>query len=138
MVDIAQLVSASDCGSEGRGFESHYPPQKQKPRLLPWFFVFERKWIMGLERPLRKYAGGIFLGRGRIHGTQAAAPKSRRQGPFLMMNILHTEAPQNAFGPDLTQTGKFQENAGRQIKAPFTQGGSHANSVTGGLSFLVV
>ena len=28
MVDIAQLVSASDCGSEGRGFESHYPPHK--------------------------------------------------------------------------------------------------------------
>ena len=30
MVDIAQLVSASDCGSEGRGFESHYPPHKRK------------------------------------------------------------------------------------------------------------
>ena len=27
MVDIAQLVRASDCGSEGRGFESLYPPQ---------------------------------------------------------------------------------------------------------------
>ena len=26
MVGIAQLVSASDCGSEGHGFESHYPP----------------------------------------------------------------------------------------------------------------
>ena len=31
MVDIAQLVSASDCGSEGRGFESHYPPHKITP-----------------------------------------------------------------------------------------------------------
>ena len=28
MVDIAQLVSASDCGSEGRGFDSHHPPHK--------------------------------------------------------------------------------------------------------------
>ena len=27
MVDVAQLVRASDCGSEGRGFESHLPPQ---------------------------------------------------------------------------------------------------------------
>ena len=27
MVGIAQLVRASDCGSEGRGFESLYPPQ---------------------------------------------------------------------------------------------------------------
>jgi hypothetical protein len=26
MVGIAQLVRASGCGSEGRGFEPHYPP----------------------------------------------------------------------------------------------------------------
>ena len=26
MVDIAQLVRAPDCGSGGRGFESHYSP----------------------------------------------------------------------------------------------------------------
>ena len=26
MVDIVQLVRTSDCGSEGRGFESHYSP----------------------------------------------------------------------------------------------------------------
>ena len=26
MVDVAQLVRASDCGSEGRGFEPHPPP----------------------------------------------------------------------------------------------------------------
>ena len=28
MVDLAQLVRASDCGSEGRGFEPHLPPSK--------------------------------------------------------------------------------------------------------------
>ena len=27
MVGIAQLVRAPDCGSGGREFESHYPPQ---------------------------------------------------------------------------------------------------------------
>jgi hypothetical protein len=27
MVVVAQLVRASDCGSEGRGFESHHPPE---------------------------------------------------------------------------------------------------------------
>ena len=27
MVVVAQLVRASDCGSEGRGFETHHPPQ---------------------------------------------------------------------------------------------------------------
>ncbi len=26
MVGVAQLVSASDCGSEARRFEPHYPP----------------------------------------------------------------------------------------------------------------
>ena len=30
MVDVAQLVRASDCGSEGRGFEPHLPPQNAK------------------------------------------------------------------------------------------------------------
>ena len=33
MVDVAQLVRASDCGSEGRGFEPHLPPQKQRKVL---------------------------------------------------------------------------------------------------------
>lgn len=27
---VAQLVRASDCGSEGRGFETRLPPKKQK------------------------------------------------------------------------------------------------------------
>ena len=28
MVVVAQLVRASVCGTEGRGFEPHHPPQK--------------------------------------------------------------------------------------------------------------
>ncbi len=28
-VVVAQLVRASDCGSEGRGFETHHPPRKR-------------------------------------------------------------------------------------------------------------
>ena len=43
MVDIAQLVSASDCGSEGRGFESHYPPQKRRDILWMSLFFF---WVI--------------------------------------------------------------------------------------------
>ena len=30
MVIVAQLVRASDCGSEGRGFETHHSPLKQR------------------------------------------------------------------------------------------------------------
>ena len=30
MVDVAQSVRVTDCGSEGRGFESHLPPEETK------------------------------------------------------------------------------------------------------------
>ena len=33
MVDVVQLVRASDCGSECRGFESHLPPKKSPTNL---------------------------------------------------------------------------------------------------------
>ena len=33
MVDVVQLVRASDCGSECRGFESHLPPNKNPCKL---------------------------------------------------------------------------------------------------------
>ena len=38
MVIVAQLVRASDCGSEGRGFEPHQSPRKI-PRPLGDFFI---------------------------------------------------------------------------------------------------
>ena len=39
MVSLAQLVRASDCGSEGRGFEPHTSPQKQTPNFKMKFGV---------------------------------------------------------------------------------------------------
>lgn len=35
MVIIAQLVRASDCGSEGRGFESHWSPKSLEDVFVP-------------------------------------------------------------------------------------------------------
>lgn len=40
MVGIAQLVRASDCGSEGRGFESHYLPNKSKNPAYSGVFYY--------------------------------------------------------------------------------------------------
>lgn len=40
MVVLAQLVRASDCGSEGRGFEPHTPPQKKAVNFLLMAFLF--------------------------------------------------------------------------------------------------
>ena len=37
MVPIVQLVRASDCGSECRGFESHWAPRKRKSAWLSLF-----------------------------------------------------------------------------------------------------
>ena len=34
MVDVVQLVRASDCGSECRGFESHPPPLRKEAEIL--------------------------------------------------------------------------------------------------------
>ncbi len=38
MVVLAQLVRASDCGSEGRGFEPHIPPQTKNNAFLGVIF----------------------------------------------------------------------------------------------------
>ncbi len=45
MVVVAQLVRASVCGTEGRGFESHHPPFKKglafaRPFLLNFYENF--------------------------------------------------------------------------------------------------
>lgn len=37
-VNIAQLVRALDCGSRGRGFESHYSPKNLAAKELAGFF----------------------------------------------------------------------------------------------------
>ena len=39
MVDVAQPVRASDCGSEGRGFEPHLPPEKVKMMSFGLFYL---------------------------------------------------------------------------------------------------
>ncbi len=44
MVDLAQLVRASDCGSEGRGFEPHIPPIKSENFVKFSLFVYRFKY----------------------------------------------------------------------------------------------
>ena len=42
MVDVAQLVRATDCGSVGRGFEPHLPPTENTQDAHPAsFFIPE-------------------------------------------------------------------------------------------------
>ena len=44
MVPIVQLVRASDCGSECRGFESHWAPKKEVERL-PFFVQWDENQV---------------------------------------------------------------------------------------------
>ena len=41
MVGVAQLVRVADCGSVGRGFESHHPPQKFLNNFFLKFQIIE-------------------------------------------------------------------------------------------------
>ena len=43
-VVLAQLVRASDCGSEGRGFEPHYSPLILNGWIEGWFLGNSKSW----------------------------------------------------------------------------------------------
>lgn len=51
MVGVAQLVRASDCGSEGRGFEPRFPPQTKQfsPKGIAFFNRYEGKRVKTKE-----------------------------------------------------------------------------------------
>ena len=44
MVGVAQLVRASGCGPEGRGFESHHSPHKKRPPKAVFFLSKPQAW----------------------------------------------------------------------------------------------
>ena len=58
MVTVVQLVRASDCGSECRGFESHQSPQRKQDldcnAIEVFFFLYcQRTWnIPSIPLPL--------------------------------------------------------------------------------------
>ena len=68
MVDIAQLVSASDCGSEGRGFESHYPPHK-KDTLVGVFFYGDHGIRKAVKKTCRGHVFRPWANPSKTHGT---------------------------------------------------------------------
>jgi uncharacterized membrane protein YheB (UPF0754 family) len=56
-VAVAQLVRASDCGSEGRGFEAHQSPQKSP---AGWGFLIEYRVLQIAYRKFKKAQFLIF------------------------------------------------------------------------------
>src|SRR5262249_46516496 len=67
MVGVAQLVRASDCGSECRGFESPHPPWKcKRDKGLGQGQIWQIPW----QNPWQNRGGGRY-GEGRDKGGPA-------------------------------------------------------------------
>ena len=97
MVDVAQLVSASDCGSEGRGFDSHHPPHKVpiSSRNRNFFFIF------GFKSTRLKFSNPCLPSSFFSSKTKTVCIN---QETFCIVQITA-----KIFDPDLTQTGIITE-----------------------------
>ena len=105
-VDVAQLVRASGCGPEGRGFESPHPPHLGKfPRFLGH--------LAGMTDPLR-HSGPEFGAQGRRQSTplsiSAASLGSAHVGDFRNRisgghRSVYSDPFERAAGPALTGLG---------------------------------
>jgi hypothetical protein len=58
MVVVAQLVRASDCGSEGRRFEPAHPPKKSQMMNLALFFSYS---TMARNKKAHNYLQAFFI-----------------------------------------------------------------------------
>ena len=58
MVDVAQLVRASVCGTEGRGFEPHHLPEARLDILDGLFHFSDSEWTKHkfLEFVIQQYS----------------------------------------------------------------------------------
>ena len=76
MVGLAQLVSASGCGPEGRGFESHISPQNPEAVQL-WGFLFSIPYLRGrssVGRAMRSQRIGHGFDSHRLHHPAVPVP----------------------------------------------------------------
>lgn len=78
LVGVAQLVRASDCGSESRGFESHHPPikanwHKELRRQGSWVNLWVNCWVIWDER-----REGRSLLQGRVCSLHPSFPEPLR------------------------------------------------------------
>ena len=83
MVDVVQLVRASDCGSECRGFESHLPPIKALrlpiSSIRGWLFYFHTFPIYLHLSPIGFHPFQIYLHLPPIGFHPASIVKEKKQ-----------------------------------------------------------
>ena len=101
MVDVAQSVRVTDCGSEGRGFESHLPPLKAGCEVLPriFFCLFcpvselpsNKQKTMSFAPPAFRSAIWEMVG---LPQSSISAPRKRDCGtPSVMLRIAQHSNP---------------------------------------------
>ena len=72
MVDVAQLVRATDCGSVGRGFEPHLPPYPQRMQPVCILFLFTIQIINEKTQIMKKLILCAAVLLGAFLGTRPA------------------------------------------------------------------
>ena len=87
MVNVAQLVRASDCGSEGRGFEPHLSPQNGEPKRLSFHFGVKEILNYAAKAAFRFAARRSVLGGGKSL-LQSNLKDNQYQLKTLLIGIL--------------------------------------------------
>src|ERR1043166_1793183 len=93
MVGIALLVRALDCGSRGRGFESHYLPEKTKPFANAEGFLLINCMISGHFLP---YQSNIPLLKGLV-SVQTLYFQIPAKNSYISRPPLINSIPANRF-----------------------------------------
>ena len=96
MVAIAQLVRASDCGSEGRGFEPHWLPKINKTLVYSGFYLFMYyTYILKSNKDGKYYYGHTADLNSRLkehNNGKVRATKGRRPLIIHYYEILETKS----------------------------------------------
>ena len=94
MVAVVQLVRASDCGSECRGFESHLPPAKKRKfeRIFLFFVIVQTIPPKGRQRGINVKNCRDTPHRVSLHHRKESIPK-----PVLVQKSLLSQNVQNSW-----------------------------------------
>ena len=103
-MDVAQLVRASVCGTEGRGFKPHLPPEKALPERVKLFY-FNMKffvYILYSERLEVFYKGHTNNIIARLERHNGGLEKYSKKGiPWKLLWIDEKESKSDAYRLEL-------------------------------------
>ncbi len=101
MVIVAQLVRASVCGTEGRGFEPHHSPQKASQKCEAFFYKTFRMsyfvYILQSESTGKFYIGQTNDLISRLNAHNSGYSKyTKNKGPWVVFYSIALETRSEA------------------------------------------